>query len=110
MDRCQVGVRVGEGWVDLDGAGVALESALHVVHLLQGVAHVGVCVGEGRLDPAQEGSKPSFPERDMNEWVWNILKGQSTALFPPILEIPLRRGNEMWRRTFGMYSTRASLE
>ena len=45
----------GERRVDLDGAGVALECALHVVHLLQGVAHVGVGVGEGRLDPAQEG-------------------------------------------------------
>ena len=63
----------GEGRVDLDGAGVALESALHVVHLLQGVAHVGVSVGKGRLDPAQEGRKTSFPEseRDMNEWEWN---------------------------------------
>ena len=61
----------GEGRVDLDGAGVALECSLHVVHLLQGVAHVGVCVREGRLDPAEEGRKPSFPERDMNEWEWN---------------------------------------
>ena len=50
MDRCQVGVRVGEGGVDLDGSGVALHGPLDVVHLLEGVAHVGVGVGKGRLD------------------------------------------------------------
>ena len=68
MDRCQVGVGVGEGGVDLDGSGVALHGPLDVVHLLEGVAHVGVGVREGRLDPAQEGRKASFPEEgDMNE-------------------------------------------
>ena len=51
MDRSQVGVRVGEGGVDLNGSGVALHGPLDVVHLLEGVAHVGVGVGEGWLDP-----------------------------------------------------------
>ena len=45
---------VCEGGVDLDGPGVALQRPLHVVHLLQGVAHVGVRVGKGRLDPKGE--------------------------------------------------------
>ena len=71
MDRCQVGVRVGEGGVDLDGSGVALHGPLDVVHLLEGVAHVGVGVGEGRLDPAQEGRKEGIisggGRHDMNE-------------------------------------------
>jgi hypothetical protein len=43
-------VRVCEGGVDLNGPGVALECALHVLHLLESVAHVGVGVGEGGLD------------------------------------------------------------
>ena len=41
---------VGEGGVDLDGARVALQRRLDVLHLLQRVAHVAVGVGEGRLD------------------------------------------------------------
>ena len=42
---------VSKGRVDLDGPRVALKRALDVVHFLEGVAHVGVGVGEGRLDP-----------------------------------------------------------
>ena len=57
----------GEGRVDLDGAGVALEGALHVVHLLQGVAHVGIGVREGRLDPAQEGRKEAIISGERHE-------------------------------------------
>ncbi len=41
---------VGERGVDLNGARVALQGTLDVVHLLEGVAHVGVGVCEGGLD------------------------------------------------------------
>lgn len=43
-------MRVCEGRVNLDGSGVALQSSLYVVHLLQSVAHVGVSIGEGGLN------------------------------------------------------------
>ena len=46
--------RTSECRVDLDSARVALEGTRDVVHLLQRVAHVGVGVGEGRLDPGSE--------------------------------------------------------
>jgi len=46
VNGSQVTVGVCERWVDLDGAGVALQRSLHVLHLLQGVAHVGVGVGK----------------------------------------------------------------
>lgn len=42
---------VCEGGIDLNGASVALKCALNVMHFLQGVAHVGVGIGESRLDP-----------------------------------------------------------
>lgn len=46
----QIAVSVGEGWVDLDGTCIALQCALDVLHLLQGVAHVAVSVRKRRLD------------------------------------------------------------
>lgn len=52
MNGGQVAVGVGEGGVDLDGAGVALQRSLHVLHLLQRVAHVGVGISKGGADPA----------------------------------------------------------
>lgn len=50
MYRGKVAMRISKGWVDLDGAGVALKSSLDILHLLEGVAHVGVGIGECRLD------------------------------------------------------------
>lgn len=55
----QVTVGVCERWVDLDGAGVALQRSLHVLHLLQGVAHVGVGVGKRGTYPRER----ETPER-----------------------------------------------
>ena len=51
VHRREVGVSVRKRGIDLNGPGVALQRALNVVHLLQGVAHVAVGIGEGRLDP-----------------------------------------------------------
>lgn len=42
---------VSKGGVDLNGTCVALQCPLHVLHLLQGVAHVGVGIRKGRTDP-----------------------------------------------------------
>lgn len=50
---------VGKGRVDLDGTGVALQGALNVLHLLQGVAHVtdGERGGEGQTRGREEGEE-----------------------------------------------------
>ena len=51
VDGGQVAVCVSEGGVDLNGARVALQRSLHILHLLQSVAHVGVGVRKRRADP-----------------------------------------------------------
>ena len=51
MNGSQVTVRIGEGGVDLNGPGVALQGSLDVLHLLQRVAHVGVGVSKRGADP-----------------------------------------------------------
>lgn len=50
----QVTVGVCEGWIDLNGAGVALQSSLDVLHLFQRVPHVGIGVGKGGTDPEND--------------------------------------------------------
>ena len=57
MDRSQVAVSVSESRVDLDGSGVAADSPLDVLHLLQSVAHVGVSVCKCWVDSAKEKTK-----------------------------------------------------
>ena len=44
--RGQVAVSISEGWVDLNGAGVALQGALYILHLFERVAHVGICISK----------------------------------------------------------------
>lgn len=51
MNGSKIGMGIGESRVDLDGSRVALESSLDVLHLFQGVAHVGIGVSERWLDP-----------------------------------------------------------
>ena len=41
---------IGKGGVDLDGSHVTRHGAIQVSHLFEGVAHVGVGVGERRVD------------------------------------------------------------
>ena len=38
---------ISKGWVDLNGAGVALKGALYILHLFERVAHVGICISKG---------------------------------------------------------------
>lgn len=40
MDRCQVGMSVSEGRIDLNGPRIALQSALYILHLFQCVTHI----------------------------------------------------------------------
>ena len=56
----QVAVGVGEGRVDLNSPGVALECALYVLHLLQCVPHVGVGISKGRRNPVGKESTLSL--------------------------------------------------
>ena len=41
---------VGKGGVDLDGSHVTRHGAIQVSHLFEGVAHIGVGVGEGGVN------------------------------------------------------------
>jgi hypothetical protein len=52
-------MRVCEGWVDLDGSGVALQSALHISHFLESIAHVGIGICEGWLNSAKKKNQTS---------------------------------------------------
>ena len=50
VNRCQVAVCISKGWVDLNGPSVALQSSLHILHLFESVAHVGVGIGKIGVD------------------------------------------------------------
>ena len=42
---------ISKGRVYLDGSTVALHGTIHILHLLQSVAHVAVCVSKVGVDP-----------------------------------------------------------
>ncbi len=46
MHGREIAVCISERGVDLNGACVTLQGAVHIAHLLQRVAHVGIGVGE----------------------------------------------------------------
>lgn len=50
MNGSQIAVGICKRRVNLNGTGVTLQGSLNVLHLLQGVSHVRVGVGEGRTD------------------------------------------------------------
>ena len=45
---------IGKGRVDLDGSGIALKGSIDVLHLLQGVTHVAVCISKVGVDPERQ--------------------------------------------------------
>lgn len=57
MDRGQVTVSISEGWIDLDGTSVALQSSLDILHFLQSVSHVGIGISECGADSKMEQEK-----------------------------------------------------
>ena len=57
VDRRQIAVRIGKRRIDLNSPRVTLQRSVHILHLLQRVAHVAVGIGKRRLDPAQAASK-----------------------------------------------------
>lgn len=48
MNGGKIAVCICKGRVYLDGACVTLQSSLNVLHLFQGVAHVGIGISKGR--------------------------------------------------------------
>ena len=46
----QIGVGVGKGWIDLNGAQIARNGVVQITHFLQRVPHVGVRVRECRVN------------------------------------------------------------
>lgn len=47
MNTGQIAMRIRKGRIDLDGTCITLKSSVDIAHLFQGVAHVGIGIGEG---------------------------------------------------------------
>lgn len=48
--RSEITMGVGESWIYLYGSRVTLKRSLHILHLLQRVAHVRISIRKGRLN------------------------------------------------------------
>ena len=57
MNGGQVAVSVCKGWVDLNSPAVALHGTIDVLHLLQSVPHVAVCISKVGVDSGGGGGR-----------------------------------------------------
>ena len=67
---------ISKGRVYLDGSTVALHGTIHILHLLQSVAHVAVCVSKVGVDP-MGGEKVGVSDWKRKE------NGMQSNAFPP---------------------------